>query len=48
MPETWDSHGFRCVHCAISLVYDGVLTLTVKRANSNIHFNGYNSPGMQL
>jgi hypothetical protein len=30
MPETWDSHGFCCVHCDISLVYDGVLTLTVK------------------
>lgn len=30
MPETWDRHGFCCVHCAISPVYDGVLTLTVK------------------
>jgi hypothetical protein len=30
MPETWDSHGFCCVYCAISPVYDGVLTLTVK------------------
>jgi hypothetical protein len=30
MPETWDRHGFCCVHCAFSPVYDGVLTLTVK------------------